>query len=70
MSEIQDEAYSEALEEIEHLKLLNSEERATIDELSKLITELADALEWWEKQGDYKPPFAVELIKRAREATR
>ena len=35
-----------------------------------LITELADALEWWEKQRDYEPTFARELKNRAREATR
>ena len=36
----------------------------------KLITELCDALEWWENHTSYEPPFAVELKKRAREATR
>ena len=43
---------------------------AEIYRLKKLITELCDALEWWENHTSYEPPFAVELKKRAREATR
>jgi len=45
MSEIQDEAYTEACEEIDRLKFLNAEERKTIEELSGLCLRAADALE-------------------------
>jgi hypothetical protein len=51
--------------EIERLKFLNQEEQATIDELSKLITELADALEEESFQAADHP-----LVQRAREASK
>jgi len=47
MSEIQDQAYTEACQEIEQLKFLNAEECKTIEELSRLCLRAADALESW-----------------------
>lgn len=43
---------------------------AELWDAKKLIIELADALDWWAKHKDYDPEFAVELKKRAREATK
>jgi hypothetical protein len=53
--------------EIEQLKFLNAEERATIDELAKLLTRAADALEVYlpTAAGGTKHPFIAELRKAA-----
>ena len=39
-----------------------------IDELKSLIARAADALDWWAIHGDYKPPFATQLIQELRKA--
>jgi len=39
-----------------------------IDELKSLIARAADALDWWAIHGDYKPPFATQLIQELRNA--
>ena len=81
MSKIQDEAYTEAMDEILLLKKLNSEERQTIDELSGLVSRLCDALERWQNDthedgcpaGDNDQPGPctcddTPLILQARES--
>jgi hypothetical protein len=64
MSEIEDEAYSEAMDEIERLKRLNSEERVTIEELSDLVIELVDTLEI--ELDPRRQRFYEHLILKAR----
>ena len=78
MSEIQDQAYTEAMEEILLLKRLNAEERQTIDELAGFVKRLCDALERWEEDTHDTTCLATQmgictcddsdLIKHAREA--
>jgi len=67
MSEIQEEAYTEACEEIDQLKFLNAEERQTIDELSRLCLRAADALETygWYCAGSVVEDLIAELRKAA-----
>jgi hypothetical protein len=65
-------AYAETIKlkdaEIEHLKFLNQEERQTIDDLAKLCTRAADALEDLDKISGVKwyPSLIAELRKAAQ----
>lgn len=72
MSDIQDEAYSEAMDELERLKgagkALTAQLKIAVDEklqLKSIIGELADALDRCEPNERWENG---ELIQRAREA--
>jgi len=82
MSDIQDEAYSEAMDELaekdaeiaaykeqqtEDINALR-ECHAQIKRLKSLLTRAADALDWWARHRSYDPAFAVELKKELRKA--
>jgi hypothetical protein len=78
MSEITDEAYSEAMDEIEELRRRISIRDAELanaakkfEEMAKLITELADGLSVFHNEGisDCAPTCKYrKLVQRAKEA--
>jgi hypothetical protein len=80
MSEIQDDAYSEALAEIERLKRLLQElsskeaykewqrSKQEILDMKSLLSCAADALENWHTGQQFEPPPEVKLIAELRKA--
>lgn len=72
-SNIQDEAYSEAMDEIKRLNEVKLLLEGRIHRDYSLITELADALDhesWVSEQQCGLPSQFVDLIQKAREAVK
>jgi len=56
--------------EVEHLRLLNAEERKTIDELASLLLRAADVLEGISEIGDWNDAAIIRLVNQLREVAK